>query len=58
MPLTNGGGTTENELFNHARLDSPDAVRAAAVLLGHFRAAKGGNRALNTGGDVNTVDGD
>ncbi len=56
--LTQGGGTTEDELFDHARLNSPDAVRAAAVLLGHFRAAKGGNRALNTGGAVNTVDGD
>ena len=56
--LTNGAATTETELFDHVRLDNPDAVRAAAVLLGHFRAAKGGNRALNTGGAVNTVDGD
>jgi len=55
--LTNGAATSERELFDDALLNSPDAVRAAAVLLGHFRAAKGGNRALN-GADVNTVDGD
>ena len=57
MVLTNGAGTTENELFNDALLNTPQAVRAAAVLLGHFRAAKGANQALN-GADVNTVEGD
>ena len=57
MVLTNGGATTENELFDDALLNTPQAVRAAAVLLGHFRAAKGANQALN-GADVNTVEGD